>query len=140
MKSYIIKVASCAILAALSDVITPKSFKKYINILTNSILLLVLISPILSFKGIEIPSFESEKIEIYEYSIDDEILNTLKTRIEEDIENRLLDEFNYPFNATVTLDRSDLENVRVKEIKLFPKPSEEIKNRLFYIYECESVK
>ncbi len=140
MKSYIIKVASCAILAALSDVITPKSWQKYINILTNSILLLVLISPVLSFKGIELPSFESEKIEIYEYSLDDEILASLKTTIEEDIESRLLDEFNYPFNATVTLDSSDLENVRVKEITLFPKSSEEIKDRLFYIYECESVK
>ena len=140
MKSYIIRVASCAILSALSDVIAPRGWQKYINILTNSILLLVLISPVLSFKGIEIPSFESTDIEIYEYNANDEILESLKTRIEEDIKTRLLDEFNYSFKVTVTLNESDLNNVRVKEIKLFPKPSEEIKDRLYYIYECESVK
>ena len=140
MKEYILKVASCAILSALSDVIAPNGFKKYINILTNSILLLVLISPVLSFKGIELPSFESEKTEIYEYNVDEEILSSLKTRIEEDIENRLKDEFNYSFKAMVTLDETDLERVRVREINLFPKPSEEIKARLYHIYECDTVK
>jgi len=140
MKEYIIKVASAAILAAFSDIIAPRTWQKYINILTNSILLLVLISPVLSLKGISLPSFEGDKIEIMEYNAENEILDTLKLRIEEDIEDRLKDEFNYSFKATVTLDKSDLENVRVKEIKLFPKPSKEIKDRLFYIYECESVK
>ena len=140
MKAYIIKVALSAILAALSDVIAPKGWEKYINILTNSILLIVLISPVLSFKGIDFTVPEHENIEITKYDINYEILNSLKTEIEEDIEIRLKEEFNYPFKASVTLDESNLERVSVKEINLFPKPSDKIKERLYYIYECESVK
>ncbi|MDO4618191.1 MAG: hypothetical protein Q4B31_01545 [Clostridia bacterium] len=140
MKVYIIKVAAAALLSALCDVITPKGYRKYVNILTNAILLLTLISPVLSFRNIEIPSFGKEEIKIREFDTQTEILSDLSKRIEADIEERLLTEFNFSAEAYVTLDSENTENVKVKEIVLSKKPTDAIYDRLYFIYECEVIK
>lgn len=139
MKQYICTVAAVAIIAALSDILIPKTWQKYTAILTGSILLITLISPLLRIRGITPPQISFPEIEIREYSVTDEIKAKLKLQVEEDIKKRIKNEFNASVDADINIIVSDGNIIGVSEIYLYSKEVPGIAERLREVYGCQNI-
>ncbi len=139
MKSYITAVAAAAIMAALADNLVPAKWKKHISMLTGAILLLTLISPLLKFRKIDIPKIDSKDIAAYEYDMTEEVINQFGKDVEEDVEQRLLDEFGTEANARVRVATQDGKIAGIAEISLDCKENTAIEARMKEIYGCDRV-
>lgn len=139
MKQYICTVAAVAIIAALSDILIPKTWQKYTAILTGSLLLITLISPLLRLRGITPPELSFPEIEIREYSVTDEITAKLKLQVEEDINKRIKNEFNVSVDAEINIIVSDGKIMGVSEIYLYSKEVPGIAERLSEVYGCQNI-
>lgn len=139
MKQYICTVAAVAIIAALSDILIPKTWQKYTAILTGSILLITLISPLLRLRGITPPQISFPEIEIREYSVTDEIEAKLKLQVEEDINKRIKNEFNVSVDADINIIVSDGKIMGISEIYLYSKEVPGIAERLREVYGCQNI-
>ena len=139
MKQYICTVAAVAIIAALSDILIPKNWQKYTGILTGSILLITLISPLLRLRGITPPQMSFPEIEIREYSVSDEITTKLKLQVEEDIKSRIKSEFNISVDADINITVTDEKISGISEIYLYSKERPDIAERLREVYGCQNI-
>ena len=135
MREYILSVATAAVISALSEVLIPKSWQKYAGLLTGALLLLTLIKPLMTFRGIDLPEFTVPEIEYTEYDTSSEIKKSLELNIEWDIKERLKTEFKTVVNADVRVSTDEDDNITgVLEIALDIKESPKIGARLYEIY------
>lgn len=135
MREYILSVATAAVISALSEVLIPKSWQKYTGLLTGALLLLTLIKPLMSFRGIDLPEFTVPEIAYTEYDTSSEIKKALELNIEGDIKERLKTEFKTVVNADVRVSTDEDDNITgVLEIALDIKESPKIGARLYEIY------
>ena len=139
MRGYRCKVAAVAIMAALTDVLIPKNWQKYISILTGAILLITLTSPLLKLRGITLPSFSLPEGEYREYPIEDEIALSLEQGVEEDIKKRLKNEFNVAADCDASLYITDEKIAGVQEIIIYSKENSAITARLIEVYGCNNI-
>ncbi|MEE0944759.1 MAG: hypothetical protein UIM24_04845 [Clostridia bacterium] len=139
MRAYICSVAAVAIMAALSDILIPKNWQKYISILTGAILLITLSSPLLKLRGITLPSFSLPESEYYEYSVNSEIALSLEQSVEDDIRNRLEKEFGVVADSDVSLNIIDEKIAGVQEIIIYSREDAAITSRLKEVYGCNNI-
>ena len=141
MREYILSVATAAVISSLSEVLIPKSWQKYAGLLTGALLLLTLIKPLMTFRGIDLPEFTVPEITYTEYDTFSEVENTLEANIERDIKERLKAEFKTVANADVQVSVDDDNNITgVLEITLDIKESPKIASRLYEIYAPEKIR
>ena len=141
MREYILSVATAAIISALSEVLIPKNWQKYAGLLTGALLLLTLIKPLMSFRGIALPEFTVPQIEYTEYDTSSKVRNTLEENIEGDIKDRLKTEFKTVANADVRVSLDDDDKITgVLEIALDIRESQKISERLYEIYAPEKIR
>ncbi len=139
MRGYICQVAAVAIIVALTDVLIPKNWQKYISILTSAMLLITLTSPLLNLRGIAMPDFSLPEGEYREYSLESEVATTLKQEVEKDIKKRLAREFNAASDAEVTLNIKDEKIAGVEKIILYADENAQITARLREVYGCNNI-
>lgn len=141
MREYILSVATAAVISALSEVLIPKSWQKYAGLLTGALLLLTLIKPLMTFRGINLPEFTVPEIAYTEYDTSSEIKKALELNIEGDIKERLKTEFKTVVNADVRVSTDEDDNITgVLEIALDIKESPKIGARLYEIYAPEKIR
>lgn len=140
MTEYIILVAVSAIVAALCDVLAPKEWHSYVRVITGFLILTVLLSPVFKIKDIEV--FEGENgVEISQVTVKDKVASELSKRVEGDIEERILTEFDAEVTAAVELSLD--ENHRIAGVKRIvvkgKNVPEGVFERLKEVYGCESI-
>ncbi len=139
MRGYICQVAAVAIIVALTDVLIPKNWQKYISILTSAILLITLTSPLLNLRGIAMPDFSLPESEYREYSLESEVASMLKQQVEKDIKTRVENEFNISIDAEVSLNTIDDKIAGVEKIILYANENTQITARLKEVYGCNNI-
>ncbi len=140
MKGYIITVAVVAVSAALTDIIAPKEWSKYIKVIIGFLVLSVIVAPIAKFKKINIPS-SLDTYNVSDEPLKDKVSKTLGNNIEKDIEERILDEFGIEVEAKVKIETDEKHNIKgvnAIEIKTRKNPTGMI-DRLRNIYGCEQI-
>ena len=139
MEAYITAVAAAAVMAAFADNLVPPKWQRYISLLTGAILLLTLISPLLKLRKIELPTLTPQSDTAIEYDLSGEVERELSKRVEADIRQRLLDEFNINTSARVNLSISDGKIAGVNEIILDCPENSAVDARLREVYGCENI-
>lgn len=140
MREYILSVGAAAIIAALSEILIPKSWQKYAGLLTGALLLLTLIKPLMNLRGISIPEFTVPQIQYEEYDESDTVKITLENNIERDIKERMKAEFKTVVNADVSISTNEEGLINgVCEIALDIKESPAIEARLDEIYAPQKI-
>lgn len=140
MREYIILVAMSAIVAAVTDILSPKEWRGYVRLAVGFLILAVLISPLTKMKNIEIFNVE-EKFEVSDAAIKDRVSLELTQNIQKDIEERILTEFKTEAEAQVSLDMDSEHKIKgVKSIVIKSgKVPVGLLERLKEIYGCESI-
>lgn len=139
MREYITSVAAVAVIAAACDVLVPKSWQKYVSILTGAVILITLTSPLLKLNGISVPTLSFPESGYKEFSPEDEIAEELCKRVEADISDRLENEYGIKTTARVTLGISDGKICGVEEIILYTKENSSVSARLYEVYGCSNI-
>lgn len=139
MQKYISAVACAAVICGLCDVLIPKSWQKYIGILTGALLLAALISPLqgLGVSGTLQLSFDDAGIKSYDLS--SEVEKTLENNICADIESRILTEFSVNTSADVEISACDGKITGVDKISLSCAENEQIRARLYEVYAANNI-
>ncbi len=139
MRAYITAVAAVAIMAGFADNFVPLKWQKYISLLTGAILLLVLITPLLNLRKIEIPKLSISEDDYINYDIANEVEADLTKRIEEDINAKLFDEFGINASAEVKLKIEDDTICGVEKITLDCTEKSDITAMLKELYGCDNI-
>ena len=140
MRGYIITMSVAAIICSVLEIFAPKEWGKYVKLALGLVIMSIILSPIMALK--------KEKIEIAEasYSIRadefyDNVTKELKSRVEQDIEERLKKEFKLESTAMVDIDVDENHNIKgvnVIRIKCRKNPPK-LRERLEEIYGCERI-
>ncbi len=107
MKSYIISIAAASVISAITSMIAPEKWSKYVGIVTGLVITLCIGRPILEIMKAEV--FEGIKFEhssVGSYSHEEyrkEVISELQDRIAADVKSRLKEEFNKECDVEVTL-------------------------------------
>lgn len=139
MQKYILTVSCAAVICGLCDILLPKSYRKYIGILTGAILLSTLLSPFGISKSLELPELDVGGIQIRDYDVNALIEEQLCERLCSDIEARLWEEFSIKARARVKTDCENGEIRGVSEISLSCAESSAVRERLCEVYAPKSV-
>lgn len=140
MREYIIMAAVAAVVAAVADILAPKSWRGYIRIAVGFLILSVLLVPVGKLRGVELFSNPRE-YEFTDEPLKDEVSRQLKENVERDIEERLLDEFKIKSEAEVEIDIDEDHNIRgVRKILIKSRKNPEgAEERLRDVYGCERI-
>lgn len=139
MKGYVISICTVAIIASLSDILSPKEHQKYIRILLGFLIMLVILSPLPAIKNLRLEPIKEQSTENTAVFLDS-ISQKLKENIESDISERLKDEFDITARAKVFLDIDEEHKIRgVTKIELSRKVPENAVKRLKEVYGCDEI-
>ena len=120
MKQYIITIIGAAVLCGAAHILTPINWVKYVKIITGLVILSVIASPLAEIKDINLFSdFSVPQSEINENLQMDTISTELEKRINQDIEERIKNEFfcDSRANATIHVNENN-EITGVSHIKI----------------------
>lgn len=102
MKAYILSIIGATLISALSGILAPDKWRKYIGVITGFVIISCIISPIASITHTQLFKGFDEVEEGAQYSNDmqiDMVREELERRVCEDIEKRLLEEFRIRIKA-----------------------------------------
>lgn len=135
MKGYITAIAAAAILSAFGEMLIPKGWSKYIGIMSGAVLLITLISPLLTLRGIDAPRFELPNDGYIEYDIAAETESQFKQTVEKDAAQRVYDEFGIScrVSAEVSTEKG------VLSLTLGCRHDASVASRLREVYGCEVI-
>ena len=140
MKEYIITVAAAALVAALTDILSPEEWGKYIKIVVGFLILSIVLTPVAKLKNAELalPYYDSE---ITDEPIRDKVTAQCEQNIADDIEERVKKEFGIECAAAVKLDLDENRNITgVKSILIsVHKNPPKMVERIREIYGCSKV-
>ena len=137
MKQYIITIIGAAVLCGAAHILTPVNWVKYVKILTGLVILSVIASPLAEIKNINLFSdFNIPETEINENLQIDTISTELEKRINQDIEDRIQNEFFCESNADATIHVNENNEITgVSHIKIVTKANpERVTKRLCEVY------
>lgn len=111
MRQYIISIAVSAVVSAIVGIITPDKWDKYVRIITGLVIVLCIANPVLSL-------LRSDVFEGFSYSntvtlnngeemLKGELISELSSRIENDIAERIKNEYNRSNTARVDISVND---------------------------------
>ncbi len=148
MKSYIITIIGAALLAAAWGILAPEKWKGYVQIITGLVIISCIISPLASimktdmsdiFSGFEgVSAFEDDENNDLQGDI---IKAELKKRIDNDIEERMQNEYKLNISADCDIRVNDdgeiegVDSIRITGGKL----SDSAKKRLCEVYGVRQV-
>ena len=143
MRGYFMMVVGAAVLSALASIMTPEKWRKYIQLVTGIVILCCITSPIAAFLGSDggfsIPEISSAA----DYDEDmhkDIVIEELRERIEEDIEERMKREYGAQIIAEVKIDINENNEIEgVTRIYIRGKLNEAAKQRLCEIYGVDMI-
>ncbi|MBR4721062.1 MAG: stage III sporulation protein AF [Clostridia bacterium] len=139
MKGYVISLCIAAVIAALSDILSPKEHQKYIRVLLGFLIMLVILSPLPKIKSLKLEPLKSESAQNTALFLDG-ISQKLKENVEADISERLRAEFGIKADADVLLDIDKEHKIRgVTRIALSKKVPENAVKRLSEVYGCDRI-
>ena len=140
MRGYIITMSVAAIICSVLEIFAPKQWEKYVKLALGLVIMSIILSPVIALK--------KEKIELAEESFHERgdefyhnVATELKARVEQDIEERLLKEFELEAQATVDIDVDENHNIKgVNAIRIkCRKNPPKLRERLEEIYGCERI-
>lgn len=140
MRGYIITMSVAAIICSVLEIFAPKQWEKYVKLALGLVIMSIILSPVMALK--------KEKIELAEESFHERgdefyhnVATELKARVEQDIEERLLKEFELEAKATVDIDVDENHNIKgVNAIRIkCRKNPPKLRERLEEIYGCERI-
>lgn len=143
MKEYILKIVGVSLLAAFSEHLADKKWKKYINLISGFMIISVLLSPFTFNRDIKI--FDEFKLDSDYSEEGNEILyenvkRELEKKIASDLKRRVLEEFSENVTADVTvLCDKDGKIEKVKSITLKGRKNQKITDRIKFIYGADEV-
>ena len=143
MKEYILKIVGVSLLAAFSEHMADKKWKKYINLISGFMIISVLLSPFTFNRDIKI--FDEFKLDSDYSEEGNEILyenvkRELEKKIASDLKRRVLEEFSENVTADVTvLCDKDGKIEKVKSITLKGRKNQKITDRVKFIYGADEV-
>lgn len=139
MKGYIISLCIAAVIAAISDILSPKEHQKYIRVLLGFLIMLVVLSPLPKIKSLKLEPLKDGSAQNTTVFLDG-ISQKLKENVEADISERLKDEFGITSDAEVLLDIDEEHKIRgVTKISLSRKVPENAVKRLSEVYGCDEI-
>ena len=139
MKGYIINICISAVIAAIADILSPDAHKKYIRILLGFLMLTVILSPLPAIEKIKLAPISEQTMKNTEL-FSANITKKLKEGVENDISERLKNEFGIICTASVTLDIDKEGKIAgVTRIILSCKIPENALNRLKEVYGCDEI-
>lgn len=137
MKHYIITIIGAAVLCGAVHILTPVNWVKYVKIITGLVILSVIASPLAEIKNINIFSdFSVPETEFNENLQLDTISSELEKRINQDIEERIKNEFFCSAKASATIhinENNEITGVSHIKITTSANPSR-VKKRLAEVY------
>lgn len=143
MKTYIITIIGATLLSAYASNLAPQSWRKYVQIITGLVLIICILSPLKAIVGTDIfGEFDVAELKIAEGKTQSELIaEELSERIETDVEERLIKEFNVQVEAEAEISvngRGEIEGV--KKIRTSgDKLSAAAKARLLEVYGATEV-
>lgn len=102
MKAYIITIIGATLISAVAGIIAPEKWRGYVQIITGLVIISCIVSPVASIVKSDIfDGFEgiSESIENSDNLQADLVMEELKKRINDDIEERMKKEYNLSVSA-----------------------------------------
>ena len=140
MRGYIITMSVAAIICSALEIFAPKEWEKYVKLALGLVIMSIILSPLVAMKKEKIEPIEaSYSIRADEFY--DNVTKELKSRVEQDIEERLLKEFKLEAKATVDIDVDENHNIKgVNAIRIkCRKNPPKLRERLEEIYGCERI-
>ena len=143
MKEYILKIVGVSLLAAFSEHLVDKKWKKYINLISGFMIISVLLSPFTFKRDIKIFD-EFELKSDYSKEGNEILYENVKKELEEkvasDLERRVLEEFseNVTADVTVLCDKNG-KIEKVKKITIKGQENQKITDRVKFIYGADEV-
>lgn len=140
MKEYIITVAAAALVAALTDILSPEEWGKYIKIVVGFLILSIVLTPVAKLKNAEL-SLPVPDSEITDAPLRDKVTVQFEQNVAADIEERVKKEFGIDCAAAVQLDVDENRNIAgVKSILIAAhKNPPKMVERIREIYGCSEV-
>ncbi len=143
MKSYIITIIGATLLSSVGVMLTPENMRKYVSIITGFIIISAIVAPLSALRDIDIFSGLddiSTNTQNYEEIYSASVLGALSARIEEDIKERLKDEFDYTGDVSVRILAENTNIKSIAEIILHSHVSDnKIVPRLMEVYNVNEV-
>lgn len=139
MREYIIVIAGAAVLSVFADMLSPKEWQKYIKIVTGLVIISVIIAPLAKFKDTDLFSEIGVQDEIAIDTADYSkmwVIDEFTAKIEEDIEERIKNEYGRDCTAKVRLRLNEdelIERVELVSISI-NSPPDGLKRRIMEIY------
>ena len=144
MKAYIITIMGAALLSVFSDLILPRSWRKYVRMITGLIVISVIIAPVAKLRDIDLlRDFQLEETVIEEGQQDTgrRVAEELELRIAQDAAQRILDEFGIAVQVRVSVQTDAeyrIEYVKTMEITGKDLPAG-VKERMQEVYDVREV-
>lgn len=145
MKTYILTIIGAAVLASFASMLSPDTWRKYVGVITGLVIISCIVAPVAKFSKTDLFSgFEAiEDTEDYNKNLQLEIVkDEMEKRIEEDISQRLKNEFGMEVSPKVEIgvnENGEIEGVKEIRIKGAMLPDAVIR-RLCEIYGVSEVK
>lgn len=145
MKSYIMQIIMCAIVAVFADILSPRGWGKYVAVVTGIIIFSVILTPVAKWKNIDVFSgleetdneYLEEGNEIYK----DVLKKEFSKNISMDVQERIRQEFSKDAEVLTEIELSsegDIEKIKRIEIK-GKEITKDITERISYIYNVDEV-
>lgn len=137
MREYIISIAGAALLSGVAKILSPAGWDKYVRIISGLVIISVIAAPVGNIAKINIFSnFSIENSEIDEGIQIRTIKDELQKRVENDIEERVRNEFFEEAEAEAVIGVNENNEITgVLEIIVYTKADEQgLKKRLCEIY------
>ncbi len=137
MKEYIITIIGAAVLCGAAHILTAQSWVKYVKIITGLVILSVIAAPLTTLTHINIFSdFSIEENQIDENIQTDAVAKELKSRVEQDINERIKNEFFHDAKSEVTISVNEAYEITgVTHIKIKTKADRtKVKLRMCEVY------
>jgi len=140
MREYVITMSVVAIICSVLEIAAPKEWEKYIKLGIGLIILSVILTPFTKMRQDRVSVNISDN-NVNTQSFYDEISGKLKHNIEQDIELRLLEEFDIIAKAEVDIEIDEEHNIKgVNAIRIRAREkSDGITERLEEIYGCSRI-
>lgn len=145
MKSYIMQIVACAIVAVFADILSPKGWGKYVAIITGIFLFSCILSPLARWKNIDtVFDYEQQKSdysdegnEIYKNMLEMEFSKNVSMDVKEKIRQEFLKDVEVWTEIEIS-EEGEIEKIKKITIK-GENITEDIKRRISYIYNVDEV-
>ncbi len=139
MGKYIMMLLGVGIMSTMIELISPERWKKYIKIFSGVIICIMIISPLKEIDISEIKGISYTAQELDNTILSNEVYAQLSKRIEDDVKNRIKEQYSVDSEVTVELStKADGSIMGVGRIRIKTKaPSEPVRKMICREYGAD---